>query len=948
MPRQKPYHKHLRTITTTGFAKTKTLPQAPANHHRHAFCQDKNLTTSTCELSPPQVLPRQKPYHKHLRTITTTVFAETKTLSQAPASYHHHGFCQDKNLTTSTCELSPPRVLPRQKPYHKHLRTITTTGFAKTKPYHKHLRTITATGFAKTKTLPQAPANYNHHGFCQDKNLTTSTCELSPPRVLPRQKPCRKHLRTITTTGFAKTKTLPQAPANYHHHEFCQNKNLTTRTCELSPPRVLPRQKPYHKHLRTITTTGFAKTKTLPQAPANYHHHGFCQDKILTTSTGFAKIKCLPQAPANHHHHGFCQDRNLTTSTCELSPPRVLPRQKPYHKHLRTITTTGFAKTKTLPQAPANYHHHGFCQDKNTLPQAPANYHHHGFCQDKNLTTSACELSPPRVLPKQKPYHKDLRTITTTGFAKTKTLPQAPANYHHHGFCKDKNLTTSTCELSPPRVLPRQNTYHKHGFCQDKMLTTSTCELSPPRVLPRQKPYYKHLRTKRLTTSTCELSPPRFLPRQEPYHKYLRTITATVFAKTKNLPQAPTNYQKYHHHGFCQGKNLTTSTCEPSPPRALPRQKSYHKHLRTITTTVFAKSKTLPQAPANYHHHRFCQDKTLPQAPANYHHHEFCQDRNLTTSTCELSPPRVLPGQKPYHKHLRTITTTVFAKTTTLPQAPANHHHHGFCQDKFPYHKHLRTITTTGFAKTKNLPQAPANYHHHGFCQDKNLTISTCELSPLRVLPRQKPYHKHLRTITTTGFAKTKTLPQAPANYHHHVFCQDKKLTTSTCELSPPRVLPRHKPDHKHLRTITTTGFAKTKNLAQAPANYHHHGLCQDRNLTTSTCELSPPRVLPRQKTYHKHLRTITTTGFAKTKTLPQAPANYHHHGFCQDKNLTTSTCELSPPRVLPRQKPCHKHLRTITTTGFAKTKTLPQAPANYHHHGFCQDTNLTTSTCEL
>ena len=417
---------------------------------------------------------------------------------------------------------------------------------------------MTATGFAKTKTLPQAPANYHHHGFCQDKNLTTSTCELSPPRVLPRQKTNHKHLRTITTTGFAKTTTLPQAPANYHHHGFCQDKNLTTSTCELSPPRVLPRQKPYHKHLRTITTTGFAKTKTLPQAPTNYHHHGFCQDK------------------------------KLTTSTCELSPPRFLPRQKPYHKHMRTITATGF------------------CQDKKT-------------------------------------YHKLLRTITTTGFAKTKTLPQAPANYHHHGFFQDKNLTTSTCELSPPRVLPRQ----------------------------------------------------------------------------KTLPKAPTNY---NHHIFWQDKNLTTSTCELSPPRVLPRQNPYHKHLRTITTTGFAKTETLPQAPANYHHHGFCQDKNLTQAPANCHHHGFCHDKNLTTSTCEQSPPRVLPRHKPYHKH-------------------------------------LRTITTTGFAKTKNLPQAPANYHHHGLCQDKNIITSTCELSPPRVLPRQKPYHKHLRTITTTGFAKTKTLP---------------------------------------------------------------------------------------------------------------------------------------------------------------------------------------------
>ena len=948
MPRQKPYHKHLRTITTTGFAKTKTLPQAPANYHHHGFCQDKSLTISTCELSPPRVLPRQKPYHKHLRTITTPDFAKTKTLPQAPANYHpkpgfaktktlpqtpadyhHHGFCQDKNLTTSPCELSPPRV------------------------------------FAKTKTLPQAPANYHHHGFCQernlttstcelspphgccqDKNLTTSTCELSPPRVLPRQKPDHKHLRTITTTGFAKTKTLPQAPASYRHHGFCQDKNLTTSTCELSPPRVLPRQKPDHKHLRTITTTGFAKTKTLPNTrelspprvlprQKTYHKH-----LRTITTTGFAKTKTLPPAR-------FCQDKNLTTSTCELSPPWVLPRQKPYHKHLRTITTTGFAKTRTLPQAPANYHHHGFCQDENLTTST-------GFAKTNNLTTSTCELSPTRTFSRQKPYHKHLRTITTTDFAETKSLPQAPADYHHHGFCQDKNLTTSTCELSPPRVLPRQKPYHKH------LRTITTTGFSKTRTLPQAPANYHHhgfCQDKNLTTSTCELSPPRVLPRQKPYHKHLRTITTTGFAKTKTLPQGPANY---HHRVFCQDKNLITSTCELSPPRVLPRQNPDHKHLRTITTT------------------RFARTKTLPQAPANHHHHGFCQEKNLTTSTCELSPPRVLPRHKPYHKHLRTITTTGFAKTKTLPQAPANYHHHGFCQDKNLTAKNLRTITTTGFAKTKTLPQAPANYHHHGFCQDKNHTTSTCELSPPRVLPIQKPYHKHLRTITTTGFARTKTLPQAPANYHHHEFCQNKNLTTRTCELSPPRVSPRQKPYHKHLRIITTTGFAKTKTLPQArvlprqkpyhkhlrtitatrfaktktlpqaPANYHHHGLCQDKNLTTSTCELSPPRVLPRQKSYHKHLRTITTTGFAKTKTLPQAPANYHHHGFCQDKNLTTSTCELSPPRVLPRQKSKHKHLQAMTATGFAKTKNLTQAPANYHHHGFCQDKNLTTSTREL
>ena len=362
LPRQKPYHKHLRTITITGFATTKTLPQAPANYHHYRFCQDRNLTTSTCELSPPRVLPRQKPYHKHLRTITTTDFAKTKTLPQAPANYHHHGLCQDKNLTTSTCELSPPRVLPRQNPYHKHLRTITTTGFA------------------KTKTLPQAPANYHRHGFCQDKNLTRSTCKPSPPRALPRQKPCHKHLRTITATVFAKTKTLPQAPANYHHHGFCQDKNLTVSTCELSPPRVLPRQKPYHKQLRTITTTGFAKTQTLPQAPANetaYHKH-----LRTITTTVFAKTKSLTTIPTNYDSHGLCQDKNLTTSTCEL------------------------AKTETLSQAPTNYQTTTEFAKTKTLPQAPANYHHHEVCQDKNLTTSICELSPPRVLPRQRPYQK--------------------------------------------------------------------------------------------------------------------------------------------------------------------------------------------------------------------------------------------------------------------------------------------------------------------------------------------------------------------------------------------------------------------------------------------------------------------------------------------------------------------------------------------------------------
>ena len=158
-------------------------------------------------------------------------------------------------------------------------------------------------------------------------------------------------------------------------------------------------------------------------------------------------------------------------------------------------------------------------------------------------------------------------------------------------------------------------------------------------------------------------------------------------------------------------------------------------------------------------------------------------------------------------------------------------------------------------------------------CQDKNLTTGTFALSPAGVLSRQNPYHKHLRTITARRFAKTKTLPQAPTKYLHkvcelslHVICQNH--TTSTCELSPPRVVPRQKPYHKHLQTITATRCIKTKSL------------------TTGTYELSPPGALPRQQPYNKLLRTITAMRFAKTKTFLQSPANYYRRAFCQDKNL--------------------------------------------------------------
>ena len=93
-------------------------------------------------------VPRQKTYHKHPQAITGP-FAKTKTLPQASAS-HHRGICQDKNLTTSICQPSPGH-LPRQKPYRKHPRAIA-EHLPRQKPYHKNLRTITG-AFAKTKTL---------------------------------------------------------------------------------------------------------------------------------------------------------------------------------------------------------------------------------------------------------------------------------------------------------------------------------------------------------------------------------------------------------------------------------------------------------------------------------------------------------------------------------------------------------------------------------------------------------------------------------------------------------------------------------------------------------------------------------------------------------------------------------------------------------------------------
>ena len=182
--------------------------------------------------------------------------------------------CQIKNLTTSSCEPSP-RHLARQEPYHKHPRA-TPRHLSRRKPCQQHLRAIIA-AFVKTKTLPQGPASH-HRGICQDKNLTTTTCEPSL-RHLSNQKPFHKHLRAIIA-AFVKIKTLPQAPAS-HHRGTCQDKSLTTSTCEPSP-RHLARYKPYHMHLRAIIAA-CVKTKTISQAPAS-HHRGISKSPKSSAS----------------------------------------------------------------------------------------------------------------------------------------------------------------------------------------------------------------------------------------------------------------------------------------------------------------------------------------------------------------------------------------------------------------------------------------------------------------------------------------------------------------------------------------------------------------------------------------------------------------------------------------------------------------------------------------
>ena len=197
------------------------------------------------------------------------------------------------------------------------------------------------------------------------------------------------------------------------------------------------------------------------------------------------------------------------------------------------------------------------------------------------------------------------------------------------------------------------------------------------------------------TTSTRDASP-RHLPRQKPYHKHPRS----------------------HHRAICQDKNLTTSTREPSP-RHLPRPKPYPKHPRTIAT-AFAKTITLPQAPTEP------SPRHLPrQKPCHKHarsvHHGICQDKNLTTS---IRLDRGIRQDKNLATSTRGAFTKAFAKTTALPQAPAEPSPWHLPRQK-PYLKHPRSL-------------------HNSICQVNNLTTST-------------------RGALTTAFAKTEKLLQAPA-----------------------------------------------------------------------------------------------------------------------------------------------------------------------------------------
>ena len=172
-----------------------------------------------------------------------------------------------------------------------------------------------------------------------------------------------------------------------------------------------------------------------------------------------------------------------------------MPRQKPYQ------------------QSP----HHGICQDKNLTSSTPRSLHR-GICQDKNLTSRA----------------------RTTAFAKTKPLPQAPAQ-------------------PSPRHLPRQKPYQQspqYGICQDKNLTPSTRAASPP-ICQDKKPYQQS-------------PPPRHLPRQN-LTSSPRAAFTTAFVKTKTLPAEPAPRHL--------PRQKPTRSTRGASTGIVPRQRPYHQQI---------------------------------------------------------------------------------------------------------------------------------------------------------------------------------------------------------------------------------------------------------------------------------------------------------------------------------------------------------------------------------
>ena len=102
MPRQKPHHKHSRAITNT-----KTLPEAPANHHRQLQRRNpdhkhhKNLATSAAiatTTSPQALKPRKKNLQKCLRTIT-------RCLPRHNPCYEHPQAIHGKLNTSKHCSI---------------------------------------------------------------------------------------------------------------------------------------------------------------------------------------------------------------------------------------------------------------------------------------------------------------------------------------------------------------------------------------------------------------------------------------------------------------------------------------------------------------------------------------------------------------------------------------------------------------------------------------------------------------------------------------------------------------------------------------------------------------------------------------------------------------------------------------------------------------------------